>query len=88
MALATGSADFEPTDTVETTEPLDTPARLLPGLFVVALQERFCLTSIPVQRSHPRWLEWSATSTNDWMSDSVYRPLHNLLLRVTSGSRS
>jgi hypothetical protein len=76
--LAADGADFQPTETVETTEPLDTPARPLPSLFVAALQERVCPMSFSVQRSLPRWLQLSATSTNDWMSDSVYQPLHKI----------
>ena len=78
MALASDGADFEPTETVETLEPQDAPARLLPGLFVIALRERFCLMSFSGQRSHPQGLKWSVTSTNDWVADTVHPPLHDV----------
>ena len=76
--LATDRADFEPTDTVETATLPDTPARLLPGLFVVALQDRFCPMSFSVQRSYPQWLKTTVTSTNDWTLDPVHQPLQDV----------
>jgi len=78
VVVATDGADFEPTETVEPNEPPNIAARPLPGLFVASLQERVCPLSFSVQRSLPQWLKWSATSTNDWMSDSVYQPLHKI----------
>jgi hypothetical protein len=78
VVVSTADEDFESTATLDSTEPPDTPARPLPGLFAASLQKRVCPMSFSLQRSHPRWLKWSATSTNDWMSDSVYRPPHNI----------
>ncbi len=78
VAVTADGTDFEPAETVETVEPPNTPARPFPGLFAASLQKRVCPMSFSVQRSHPKWLRWSATSTNDWMSDSVYRPPHNI----------
>jgi len=78
VVVSTADEDFESTATLDSTEPPDTPARPLPGLFAASLQKRVCPMSFSLQRSHPRWLKWSAASTHDWMSDSVYRPPHNI----------
>lgn len=76
--VLTAGEDFESTAILDSTEPPDTPARPLPGLFAASSQKWVFPMSFSLQRSHPRCLKWSATSTNDWMSDSVYRPPHNI----------
>jgi len=78
MVLATDGADFEPTQTVETTEPPDTPARPLPGLFVGAVEERFYPMSFSSQRSHSHWLNRTVMSTNAWVSNPVHQPPHDV----------
>jgi hypothetical protein len=78
VVTAATSDDFEATATVESIELPSTPARPLPALFVTSFEERVWPVYIAVRHSHPQWLKWKATSTNDWMSDSVYQPLHDI----------